>query len=58
MNLITWLDEQARTVRVALMNGDLAEARTALRFVFEDDNTDGRIRPALINRLALYRERA
>ena len=36
MNLNTWLNEQARTVRVALMNGDLAEARNALRFIFED----------------------
>lgn len=54
MNLTTWLNEQARLVRIALVAGNLAGARTALRFVFEDDNTDRRIRPAMIIRLALF----
>lgn len=54
MNLTTWLGEQARLVRIALVAGNLNEARTALRFVFEDDNTDRRIRPAMIIRLALF----
>lgn len=54
MNLTTWLNEQARLVRVALMNGDLAAARNALRFVFEDDSMDKRIRPVQIIRLAAF----
>ena len=57
MNLTTWWDEQARLVRVPLMNGSIAEARNALRFTFEDmdDNrTHEGIRPDLIVRLALF----
>ena len=54
MNLTTWLNEQARTVRVALINGDLAEARNALRFVFEDGDAPDGVRPAMIIRLALF----
>lgn len=54
MNLTTWLNEQARLVRIALVAGNLDEARTALRFTFEDDNTDRRIRPALIIRLVRF----
>lgn len=53
MNLTTWLNEQARLVRGALVAGNLAEARTALRFVFEDRGPDG-IRPSLIIGLALF----
>ena len=57
MNLTTWLNEQARLVHDALMNGDLAEARNALRLIFEDreedDAPDG-IRPDMIIRLALF----
>ena len=55
MNLTTWLDEQARTVHIALMNGDLPATRNALRFIFEDGASalDG-IRPDLIIRLALF----
>lgn len=34
MNLTTWLNEQARLVRGALLAGNLGEARNALRFVF------------------------
>lgn len=54
MNLATWLNEQARLVRVALMNGDLAEARNALRFTFEDGGAPDGIRPDMIIRLALF----
>lgn len=54
MNLTTWLSEQARTVRIALMNGDLYEVRNALRFVFEDGDAPDGIRPDLIVRLALF----
>lgn len=54
MNLTTWLNEQARLVRVALMNGDLAAARNALRFTFEDGDAPDGIRPAMIIRLALF----
>lgn len=54
MNLTTWLNEQARLVRGALLAGNLGEARNALRFVFEDDSMDKRIRPAQIIRLALF----
>lgn len=54
MNTTTWLNEQARTVRIALMNGGLIEARNALRFVFEDDSMDKRIRPVQIIRLAAF----
>lgn len=53
MNLTTWLDEQARLVRGALVAGDLEEARGALRLVFEDREPDG-IRPDLVIRLALF----
>ena len=54
MNLATWLNEQARLVRVALMNGDLAATRNALRFTFEDGDAPDGIRPAMIIRLALF----
>lgn len=54
MNLTTWLNEQARLVRGALAAGNLGEARNALRFVFEDDSMDKRIRPVQIIRLALF----
>lgn len=54
MNLTTWLNEQARLVRVALMNGDLAAARNALRFTFEDGDAPDGIRPDIIIRLALF----
>lgn len=54
MNLTTWLNEQARTVRVALMNGNLDEARTALRFILEDGDAPENLRPAMIIRLALF----
>lgn len=53
MNLTTWLHEQARLVRDALVAGNLDEARNALRFVFEDRGPDG-IRPSLIIGLALF----
>ena len=53
MNMTTWLNEQARLVRVALMNGDLAAARNALRFAFEDGDAPDGIRPDIIIRLAL-----
>lgn len=54
MNLTTWLNEQARLVRVALMNGDLAAARNALQFTFEDGDAPDGIRPDIIIRLALF----
>lgn len=54
MSMTTWLNEQARTVRVALMNGNLDEARTALRFIFEDGDAPENLRPAMIIRLALF----
>lgn len=57
MNLTTYLNEQARTVRVALMNGNLGEARNALRYIFEDEDentTPDGIRPHMIIRLALF----
>lgn len=54
MNLTTWLNEQARLVRDALMNGNLNEARNALRFTFEDGDAPDGIRPAMIIRLALF----
>ena len=54
MNLTTWLNEQARLVRGALLAGNLGEARNALRFVFEDDSMDKRIRPVQIIRPAAF----
>lgn len=54
MNLTTWLHEQALLVRNALLAGNLGEARNALRFTFEDDSMDKRIRPVQIIRLALF----
>lgn len=55
MNRTTWLSEQARLVRNALLTGRLEEAREALRFLFEDENgaPEG-MRPAVIIRAALY----
>ena len=53
MNTTTWLNEQARLVRGALLTGHLNEARNALRFVFEDWDAPDGIRPAMIIRLAL-----
>ena len=58
MNRTTWLNEQARLVRGALLAGNLGEARNALRFTFEDEENDNTIpdgiRPAMIIRLALF----
>ena len=54
MNTTTGLNEQARTVRVALMNGNLDKARTALRFIFEGGDAPENLRPAMIIRLALF----
>lgn len=54
MNMTTWLNEQSLLVRNALLAGNLGEARNALRFTFEDDSVDKRIRPAMIIRLALF----
>lgn len=54
MNLTTWLNEQARLVRGALLVGRLEEARNALRFVFEDGDAPEGIRPAVIIRAAVY----
>lgn len=58
MNLTTWLNEQARLVRNALLAGNLGEARNALRFTFEDEENDNTIpdgiRPAMIIRLAAF----
>lgn len=55
MNLATWLNEQARLVRGALLVGRLEEAREALRFLFEDkDGAPEGMRPAMIIRAALY----
>ena len=54
MNMTTWLHEQALLVRSALLAGNLGEARNALRFVFEDDSMDNRIRPVQIIRLAAF----
>ena len=53
MNLTTWLNEQARLVRGALLAGNLGEARNALRFVFEDAYPEG-LWPDMIVRLALF----
>lgn len=53
MNTTTWLNEQARTVRIALMNGGLNEARNALRFVYGDAYPEG-LWPDMIVRLALF----
>ena len=57
MNLATWLNEQARPVRVALMNGDLGEARNVFRYIFEDADAPDGIRPDLIARLAVFQMR-
>lgn len=54
MNLTTYLNEQARFVRDALEAGNLDEARTALRFIFEDGDVPENLRPAMIIRLALF----
>ena len=54
MNQTTWLNEQARLVRDALEAGNLNEARTALRFIFEDGDAPENLRPAMIIRLALF----
>lgn len=54
MNLTTWLHEQARLVRDALLAGNLNEARNALRFIFEDGDAPEGIRPDPIIRLALF----
>lgn len=54
MNLTTWLNEQARLVRLALMNGSIAEARNALRFTFEAGDAPDGVRPAMIIRLAVF----
>lgn len=54
MNLTTWLNEQARLVRGALLAGNLGEARNALRFVFEDGDAPDGIRPDMIIQLALF----
>ena len=54
MNMTTWLNEQARLVRGALLAGNLGEARNALRFVFVDRGVYGGMRPALVIRMALY----
>lgn len=54
MNLTTWLNEQARLVRGALVAENLAEARNALRFIFEDGGAPENLRPAMIIRLALF----
>lgn len=55
MNRTTWLSEQARLVRGALLVGNLGEAREALQFLFENENgaPEG-MRPATIIRAALY----
>lgn len=53
MNLTTWLNEQARFVRVELMNGDLRGARNALRFAYGDGYPEG-LWPDMIVRLALF----
>lgn len=54
MNLTTWLNEQARLVRGALVAENLAGARNALRFTFEDGDAPDGVRPDLIARLALF----
>ena len=54
MNTTTWLNEQARLVRGALLTGHLNEARNALRFVFEDEDAPEGIRPNMIIRAAVY----
>ena len=54
MNLTTWLNEQARLVRGALVAENLAGARNALRFIFEDGDAPDGVRPAVIIRLALF----
>lgn len=56
MNQTTWLNEQARLVRGALLAGNLGEARNALRFLFEDNDGSAPegIRPAMIIRAAMY----
>lgn len=54
MNRTTWLNEQARLVRGALLAGNLGEARNALRFIFEDGDAPEGIRPAMIIRAAVY----
>ena len=54
MNLTTWLNEQARLVRGALVAENLAGARNALRFIFEDGDAPDGVRPAMIIRLALF----
>lgn len=54
MNLTTWLNEQARLVRGALVAQNIAGARTALRFTFEDGDAPDGVRPAMIIRLAVF----
>lgn len=54
MNPTTWLREQARLVRGALVAENLAGARNALRFIFEDGDAPDGVRPAMIIRVALF----
>lgn len=54
MNLTTWLNEQARLVRGALVAQNIAGARNALRFVFEDGSAPDGVRPAMVIRLAVF----
>lgn len=54
MNLTTWLNEQARLVRGALVAQNIAGARAALRFTFEDGDAPDGVRPAMIIRLAVF----
>lgn len=53
MGTATWLNEQARLVRGALVSENLNGARNVLRFIFKDDAPEG-IRPDLIIGLALF----
>lgn len=54
MNLTTWLNEQARLVRGALVAQNIAGARAALRLTFEDGDAPEGVRPAMIIRLAVF----
>ena len=54
MNPTTWLNEQARLVRGALVAETLAGARNALRFIFEGGDAPDGVRPDMIIRLAVF----
>lgn len=57
MNRITWLNEQVGFARDAPTAGNLGEARSVFRYIFEDADAPDGIRPDLIARLAVFQMR-